>query len=50
MACACSSGKKKAATTYVVVLPDGRKKSYLSEVAALAEVKRVSGAYLEPKR
>lgn len=46
MACACQKGKKSTPTVYKVVLPDGRTKSYATEVGAQAELKRTPGAYL----
>ncbi len=49
MACACKSGPKAGPTTYTVVLPGGKSKSYSSEVAAAAEVQRVPGAYMAPR-
>lgn len=48
MACACKSGSKTAPQNWTVTLPGGRQKSYSSEIAARAEVKRVAGAVLTP--
>lgn len=48
MACACQRGRKTENQPYVVRLPGGRTKSYSSEVAAKAEVKRTAGAYIVP--
>jgi hypothetical protein len=47
MACACNSGKKSGPVTYTVVLPGGKTKVYSSEVAAAAEVSRVTGSYMQ---
>lgn len=47
MGCACKGGAKTDAQAFVVVLPGGRSKSYRTEIAAQAEVKRVPGAYLK---
>lgn len=46
MACACQSGSKAGPTTYTVVYPGGKTKTYSSQVTAESEVDRVEGAYL----
>lgn len=48
MACSCNSKRSSAPQIWTAALPDGRSKSYSTEVAARAEVARVPGAYLIP--
>jgi hypothetical protein len=47
MGCACNSSKggAPAPKAYVVTLPDGQKKSYRTEVEAIAAAKRVGGTW-----
>lgn len=46
MGCACNSGKKTAtASTYVVTAADGSRKTYRTEVEAIAAAKRTGGTW-----
>ena len=47
MACACSKNKTStsAAKSYVVTLPGGGKKTYRTEVEAVAAAKRLGGTW-----
>jgi hypothetical protein len=47
MACACNSNKggSTAAKSYVVSLPGGGKKTYRTEVEAIAAAKRLGGTW-----
>jgi hypothetical protein len=47
MACACGSksGGQPAAKSYVVTLPGGGKKTYRTEVEAIAAAKRLGGTW-----
>lgn len=46
--CGCGRKASGAATSsYVVVLPSGRQKSYSSQIAAQGEVARHPGAYIK---
>lgn len=47
MACACGSkgGSQTAAKSYVVTLPGGSKKTYRTEVEAIAAAKRLGGTW-----
>ena len=48
MTCGCSSQKKTQPRPWVLDLPDGRQKSYYSEIAARNEHQRVPGSVLTP--
>lgn len=46
MACACNKNKTTAAAkSYVVTLPGGGKKTYRTEVEAVAAAKRLGGTW-----
>lgn len=48
MACACGSksgGTQVAAKSYVVITPSGEKKTYRTEVEAVAAAKRLGGTW-----
>jgi hypothetical protein len=46
MACACNKGKTgTAAKSYVVTVPGGGKKTYRTEVEAIAAAKRLGGTW-----
>lgn len=45
MACNCGKKNGAAPSSYVVTSPDGSKKSYRTEVEAIAAAKRVGGSY-----
>lgn len=47
MACACGkkTGTSSAAKSYVVTLPGGGKKTYRTEVEAIAAAKRLGGTW-----
>lgn len=45
MGCNCGANKNAPAPTYVVTSPNGERKSYKTEVEAVAAAKRVGGTY-----
>lgn len=48
MACACKSTRNGTPQPWVVTMPGGQQKSFMSEITARAEVKRNPGATLTP--
>jgi len=45
MACACGKKTQQTSKTYVHTAPNGQKRSYKTEVEAIAAQKRLGGTY-----